>query len=129
MRAVLTNFGSTGSVYPFISLAIELRNQGHQPVVTLSPFFRSWVERFGLEFMPVRPGLGKSQYEINEAMLEMSESEEGIRNLFAPLFGALPQMFEELRDACCSADVLISGPWQPAARMIHEIDGIPFVTI
>jgi UDP:flavonoid glycosyltransferase YjiC (YdhE family) len=129
MRAVLTNFGSTGSVYPFISMAIELRNHGHQPVVALSPFFSSWVERFGLDFVPVGPDLRKVQYDINEAMLDLPDSEDEIREMFAPLMFALPQMFEELRDACRNADVLVSGPWQPASPMIHELTGIPFVTI
>ena len=129
MRAVLTNFGSTGSVYPFISMAIELRDHGHQPVVALSPFFSSWVERFGLDFVPVGPDLRKVQYDINEAMLELPDSEGEIRDMFAPLMVALPQMFEELRDACRGADVLVSGPWQPASRMIHELTGTPFVTI
>jgi sterol 3beta-glucosyltransferase len=129
MRAVLTNFGSTGSVYPFISLAIELGRTGHEPVVALSPFFSSWVENFNLSFTPIGPDLKKIQYAINEAMLDLPETEEPIRAMFAPLMPSLPQMFEELSEACRNADVLISGPWQPASLMIHELTGIPFVTI
>jgi len=129
MRAVLTNFGSTGSVYPFISLAIELKRNGHEAIVALSPYFSDWVKHFELNFAPIGPDLRKIQYDINEAMQDMPESEDWIRDLFAPLFPALPQMFEELRDACRGADVLISGPWQPASMMIHELTGIPFVTV
>jgi sterol 3beta-glucosyltransferase len=129
MRAILTNFGSTGSVYPFISLAIELKRNGHEAIVALSPYFSDWVKRFELDFAPIGPDLKKIQYDINEAMQDMPESEDWIRDLFAPLFPALPQMFEELREACRNADVLISGPWQPASMMIHELTGIPFVTV
>jgi sterol 3beta-glucosyltransferase len=129
VRAVLTNFGSTGSVYPFISLALELSRNGHRPVVALSPFFSSWVEEFGLPFVPIGPDLKKIQYAINEAMLDLPETEEPIREMFAPLMPALPRMFDELGEACRNADVLISGPWQPASLMIHELTGIPFVTI
>jgi sterol 3beta-glucosyltransferase len=129
MRAVLTNFGSTGSVYPFISVAIEMQRHGHQPAVALSPFFSSWVGRFGLEFIPIGADLRKIQYDINEAMLDMPESEEEIKEMFAPLMPALPEMFEQLREACQRADVLITGPWQPASLMIHELTGIPLVTI
>jgi len=129
VRAILTNFGTTGSVYPFISLAIELRRHGHEAAVALSPFFSEWVEHFGLEFIPVGPDLRKIQYEINEAMLDMPDCVNAIRDMFAPLMPALPQMFEELRAACRNSDVLISGPWQPASPIIHELTGIPFVTI
>lgn len=129
MRAILTNFGSTGSVYPFISLALEMQSCGHEAAVALSPFFADWVEHFGLEFIPVGPDLRKIQYAINEAMLEMPNSERGIRELFAPLMPTFPQMFEELRVACLGADALISGPWQPASLMLHELTGIPFVTV
>jgi sterol 3beta-glucosyltransferase len=129
MRAVLTNFGSTGSVYPFISLAVEMRKNGDKPILALSPFFGSWVERFGVEFVPIGPDLRKIQYDINEAMLDMPDSEAMIRDMFAPLMPALPAMFDQLRDACRDVDVLISGPWQPASSMIHELTGIPLVTI
>lgn len=129
MRAVLTNFGSTGSVHPFLALAVELRRQGHQPVLALSPFFANWVERLNVEFFPVGPDLRKIQYDINAAMLEMPDTAEQVQALFAPLIPSLPQMFDELKEACRDADVLIGGPWQPACRMIHELTGIPFVTI
>jgi sterol 3beta-glucosyltransferase len=49
--------------------------------------------------------------------------------LFAPIAMALPQMFEELREACRDADVLVCGPVQPAGRMVHEVTGIPFVSV
>jgi UDP:flavonoid glycosyltransferase YjiC (YdhE family) len=57
LRAILTNFGSTGSIYPFIALAIDFKRNGHTPVVALSPFFLFWVERFGLEFISIGPDL------------------------------------------------------------------------
>jgi len=129
MRAVLTNFGTTGSVYPFLALAAELKRHGHRPTVALSPFFRTWVEHCDLEFLPLGPDLRPLQHAINEAMLELPDSEEDIRALFAPLFSALPVVFQELREACRDADVLITGPWQPASLMIHELTSLPLVTI
>jgi sterol 3beta-glucosyltransferase len=129
MRAILTNFGSTGSVHPFLALAVEMLRRGHQPVLALSPFFAPWVERLNVEFFPVGPDLRKIQYDINAAMLEMPDTVEQVQTLFAPLIPSLPQMFDELKEACRDADVLIGGPWQPACRMLHELTGIPFVTI
>jgi sterol 3beta-glucosyltransferase len=129
MRAILTNFGSTGSVHPFLALAVELRRKGHWPVLALSPFFASWAERLNVDFLPVGPDLRKIQYDINAAMLETPDTVDQMQALFAPLLPYLPQMFDELNEACRNADVLIGGPWQPACPMIHDLTGIPFVTI
>ncbi|MCA1566112.1 MAG: glycosyltransferase [Acidobacteria bacterium] len=129
MRAVLTNFGSTGSVHPYLALAVELQRHGHQPIMALSPYFKPLAERLGLQFAAVGPDLKELQQNINEAMMDMPESAGEISALFAPLAEALPQMFDDLRAACRDADVLISGPVQPAGRMVHEITSIPFVTV
>ena len=129
MRAVLTNFGTTGSVYPFVALARELQRHGHEPVVALSPFFREWVEHFGLTFSAIGPDLRAIQQVINEAMLDLPESEQAIAALFAPLAPALPSVFNDLWRACRDADILISGPWQVASMMIHELSGLPLATI
>jgi len=129
MHAILTNFGSTGSVHPFFALAVELKRNAHHPVLALSPFFAPWAERLGIEFVPIGPDLREIQYDINAAMLKMPDTPEEIRDLFAPLMPSLPQIFSELRDVCRDAEVLISGPWQVASRMIHELTGITFVTV
>jgi Glycosyl transferases, related to UDP-glucuronosyltransferase len=129
MRAVLTNFGTTGSVQPYIALAMELKRHKHEPVLALSPYFAPRVEQLGLSFSPVGPNMESLQRAINTALLTSADSMEQWYSLFAPLLPALPQMFDELRDACRDADVLISGPMQPVSRIIHEMTSLPFVTV
>jgi sterol 3beta-glucosyltransferase len=129
MRAVLTNFGTTGDIQPFLALAVELRQHRHEPLIALSPYFQSRVEKLGLEFAPVGPDLQKFQQAVMMAQNRAALPFERMRSLFAPLIAALPQMFLDLRDACSGADVLISGPVQPAARMVHEKTDIPFVSV
>jgi sterol 3beta-glucosyltransferase len=129
VRAVLTNFGTTGDLQPFLALADELRRYDHQPVLGFSPYFESQVRRHDLEFVPVGPDFQQAQRDINAAIMEFPESTEQVRALFAPLMSALPQIYQELSAVCVNADVLISGPGQPASRMIHEVTGIPFVSV
>jgi UDP:flavonoid glycosyltransferase YjiC (YdhE family) len=40
-----------------------------------------------------------------------------------------PKMVEELANACVGADVLIALPYQLAGRIVHELQGIPLVSI
>ena len=67
MRAVLTNFGTTGDIQPFLALATELGRAGHKPIVALSPNFSSRAAELGFKFVPVGPDLQKVQSEIIDA--------------------------------------------------------------
>jgi sterol 3beta-glucosyltransferase len=128
MRAVVTNFGSTGDILPYLALSVELHRHGHELVVAFPPYYTSLVEQFGLAFCPVGPDLREVQNNVIVGMQTVPDSIAHMRALFAPLAAALPQMYRELCDICRDADVLISGPSQPASRMVHETTGIPFVS-
>jgi sterol 3beta-glucosyltransferase len=129
MRAVLTNFGSVGDLQPFLALALEMRRCGDVPVLAFSPYFRSRVEKLGFDFVPIGPDLQAIQNNVNVSLRNVSDSADRIREILSPLVTALPQAFSELSRISLNADVLIGGPTQPAARMVHETIGIPFVSI
>jgi sterol 3beta-glucosyltransferase len=132
MRAVLTNFGTLGDVQPFVALAVELKRHGHHPVLAAAPSYRAMAEAHGLDFAPVGPDLRQAQSGITQAMMatpDVLQSTGGMAQLFQPLAAALPRMLEDLREVCRGADVLISGRVQPAARMVHDVTHVPFVTV
>jgi len=132
MRAIITNFGSAGDLQPYLALIMEMKRHGHEVAFAFSPHFRETIQRHGVEFIPVGPNFQRVQYDIittSVATPNIDDSAEAMYTMFAPLVAALPQMFSELSEACRDADVLISGPLQPASRMIHELTGIPFVSI
>src|SRR5690606_10003460 len=56
-RIVITSLGSYGDVNPYMGLAIGLRDRGYEPVIATSEFYRSYVEREGIAFHPVRPNV------------------------------------------------------------------------
>ncbi|HKX32881.1 MAG TPA: glycosyltransferase [Blastocatellia bacterium] len=129
MRAVLTNFGTLGDLQPFLALAIEMKRHGHAPVLAFSPYFRARVESLGLDFVPIGPDLRDLQNSVNVAIRETPDSDDRMREILEPLIATLPQTFSDLTRACLKADVMISGATQPAARMVHETTGTPFVSI
>ncbi|MCP3140918.1 glycosyltransferase [Pyxidicoccus xibeiensis] len=132
MRAVLTNFGTLGDVQPFLALAVELKRHGHHPVLAAAPSYRAMAESHGIDFAPVGPDLRQAQSGITQAMMaapDVLQSAGGMFQLFQPLMEALPKMFEDLRAVCRGADVLVSGRVQPAARMVHDVTHVPFVTV
>lgn len=111
---------------------MELSRHGHDVAFAFSPHFEKAIARHDVEFIPIGPDFEKAQYEIiteSVATANIDYAADHMHAMFAPLTAALPQMFDELSAACRDADVLISGPLQPASPMIHELTGIPFVSI
>ena len=132
MKAVLTNFGTRGDIQPFLALAVELRRHGHQPLLAMPPAAAGDASRLGLDFVPVGPDLRSAQETINHSMVaapSVTGSTAQLLGLFGPLAEALPRMFEDLQAACRGAHVLISGRMQPAARMVHDLTQVPFVSV
>jgi sterol 3beta-glucosyltransferase len=132
MRAVITNFGTTGDVMPFLALAVELRRHKHEVVLALPPHYKAWVESYDLEFFSTGAEFQQATYELNRylmAELDMQVSFEQMTALYASQVEALPQLFHDLCDACYKADVIICGTLPPSGHAISAKLGIPFVSV
>lgn len=132
MRAVLTNFGTVGDFRPLLTLASELASHGHTCVLAFPPFARSMAAHMPFAFAPLGPDLAALRDHVNISWAEMPDiyqSADQMLALLMPFREAFDQIFRELKHSCEDADVLISGPAQPLARMVHEVTGIPFVSI
>jgi len=130
VRVVLTNLGSTGDIWPFLALAVELRRAGHAPLMAIPPNFAALARSFDLPFTPVGPEFDVEKLRSAvEAIFAAPDSAQQTRPLLATALQSLPQMFRELLDICQDADVIICGTTQPAGRMVHETIDIPFVTV
>jgi sterol 3beta-glucosyltransferase len=132
MRILLTNAGTLGDIQPLIALGVELRRHGHAVILASSAGFADVAARWGLEFRCVAPELRDVIRRINIAIITtpgLSYSTSGLQALGAPLAAALPEMYERLLDASKDVDVLVAGQMQPAARMVHERTGVPFVSV
>jgi sterol 3beta-glucosyltransferase len=132
MRAILTNFGTTGDILPMLALALELRANGHDVVVAAAPNHEQRVRHYGVPFAPAGPDLREEQTAINQRWIgdEASYTDGALMaEVLAPLARALPPTYADLRRLARDADVIISGPAQPAARMVHETTAVPFVSV
>jgi UDP:flavonoid glycosyltransferase YjiC (YdhE family) len=101
-------------------------------MLALSPYYSSWAERLGLDFAPLGPDTQELQREGLKEIIERPElfdSFEYMHSSASKRLAALPQVVSNLLQLCRNADVLISGQWQPASRIVHELTGIPFVSI
>ena len=132
MRCVLTNFGTTGDLQPFLALATELRRRGHVPLLAFPGCMQERIQQLGFEFAALGPESILVPRELNHILLTDPQASSLYRrayDLLRPLFDVLPQTIHRLQEICRGADLLISGPAQPAARIVHELTGIIWVSI
>jgi sterol 3beta-glucosyltransferase len=130
MRPVLTTIGTTGDVQPLIALAVELRKNGHRPLLALSPNFADRADELGLEFAPLGPRVSREvARDVISAQSRCARPADQVRYFLDASLPVLPRIFKELLELCRGADVLIGPPYQFACRMVHETTSIPFVSL
>jgi sterol 3beta-glucosyltransferase len=129
MRAVLTSFGSTGDFEPFLALAIEMKRHGHDPVLAFLPQYGERAERLGIEFAPIGPLslLGQVQRSLKVEIEHGTSS--AAQEMDSYPARDLIRAFNDLRKTSSKADVLICSAQWPFGRMIHELTGIPYVSV
>lgn len=132
MKAVLTNFGTTGDFRPLLTLAEHLSRTNLEPVLAFPQYAESFVRDTAFQYRLIGPNLSHLRDRVNLGFSEIHgiyDSDEMMFRLFSEFAQALEPIYADLKDACRGADVLISGPAQPMARMVHETTGIPFVSV
>jgi len=125
-RIVLTTFGSLGDLYPFLALARELKDRGHDPVVATSACYGPLVKSQGVSFYSVRPDIGDFEPAfIKRTWDRRKGSEFLIRELLLP---NLRDSYADLIAACNGADLLITHPLVFAGSLVAEKTGIDWAT-
>ena len=124
-RTVLTTYGSLGDLHPYLAIALELKERGHQPVIATHELYRSKVEAEGLGFYSIRPDIASGNTEqaqeiIKRAMHPTDGTEYVIRELILPY---LKNSYEDLMQAVSGADLLITHPITYAGPIVAEKTG------
>ncbi|MCI0391349.1 MAG: glycosyltransferase [Acidobacteria bacterium] len=128
MRAILTSFGSTGDFEPFLALAIEFQRHGHRPQLAFLPQYGERAARHGIEFAPTgSPDLFEA---VRQSIrMELARGAPGGEQFSCYRPAAIIGLFKDLLRVCDQADVLICSAQWPCGRMVHELTGIPFVSV
>ncbi len=125
-RIVLAPFGSLGDLHPFLAIGIELRNRGHEIVVSTLEPYREKIDALGFEFRSLRPHFDPEDREkVKEVMDERNGSETLIRKYILP---SVKDMYHDLEQAIVGAEMLVAGEVAYASHLIAEKHDIKFVT-
>ncbi len=128
-RIVLTTHGTLGDLHPYLAIALELQQRGHQPVMATSEYHRRKIESAGVEFRAIRPDISFDDKELHRRLTEPKRGlERVIREFMLPV---LRESYDDLlavvqKDG--GADLIISQILIFAAPLIAEKTGIRWVS-
>ena len=126
MRALLSTIGSRGDVQPLVALGLELTALGHEARICASPNFATWVESFGLAFVPIGPDV--RAWTADRSATPIVKLTEEQRQRLAD--ETVREQFRVLAHAAAGCDVVGgAGGLQLAARSVCESAGIGYVFV
>jgi rhamnosyltransferase subunit B len=127
-RIVLSTFGSLGDLYPYLAIALGLKQRGHLPIIASSTAYRQTIEGFGLEFHPMRPDIPDPS-QMPDKMRRVMDQRQGTEVVLKEwILPALPDSFDDLMSAAEGADLLVSHLLTFATPLVAELRGIPWVS-
>src|SRR5260370_21627404 len=129
-RIVVTTFGSTGDLKPFIALGIALRSRGHEVLFAVEANFQQPLRLLGF---PVRLLTGDQEKALAPFRHQIFNNDQPLTSLKLLvdhyILPALPAKVAELREICQQADLLISVAPQFAASIVAELLHIPWISV
>lgn len=129
-RIVVTTFGSTGDLNPFIALGLALRSNGHDVLFAVEANFQ---QQLGLLGFPVRLLTGDQEKALAPYRHQIFTNDQPLISLKLLadhyIIPTLPAKVAELHEICQQADLLISVAPQFAASIVADLLNIPWISI
>lgn len=129
-RIVITTFGSSGDLNPFLALALWLRARGHDVHFATEALHHPRLTEHGFAVTRLTgdPELMLAPY--GREMFGGANPIPSLKVLYQQfLIPTLKPRVEELRALCAGADMLVSSAQQLAPALVAELTGIPWVSV
>jgi UDP:flavonoid glycosyltransferase YjiC (YdhE family) len=128
-RIVLNTFGSFGDVHPYLAIAIELQQRGHECVLATAEIYRQKVTQEGVGFAQVRPNVGEL-LDKPELIRKLWDGRKGSIYLLRDyLLPQVEQSFTDLDRACNGADLLLTHAAGYAGPVVAAVRKIPWLSV
>lgn len=130
MKVLLTSHGSTGDIYPMISLGRALQSAGHHVSFATTPFFQDDIEAAGIRFIRVPPDWGGKEFA--DSMKALHRAKSPLRQLRLIYGQAKPHLAEAtsiLEEALEDADLFAGSYLFPNFKTIAQRKNVPFALV
>jgi UDP:flavonoid glycosyltransferase YjiC (YdhE family) len=117
MKILLVTRGSQGDTFPYLRLALELKNRGHSVTINLPSEFEKEGKNIGVRVVP----------QNSDDIHGMLEETPGTKNLLAWTTRVIDSQFKELIPLLNEHDIMIASNTEFAAGSIAEYCGKPLI--
>jgi len=117
MKLLLVTRGSQGDIYPYLRLAIELKNRGHNITLSLPRLFEKQAKDTGVHYV----------LQASDDITGMLEDVPDTKNLLTWTRRVIDSQFKELIPLLAEHDILLSANTEFAAPSIAEYCGKPCI--
>lgn len=96
-RVLIATTGSLGDLHPYLAIGLELRSRGATVTIATNNYYRTKVERTGLEFAPMGPHVPPVNSEAMQRAMDLKKGPEYLlRHIMYP---GVPAAYAEVMDA------------------------------
>lgn len=125
-RILITSWGSYGDVYPYVGLAVALKERGHRPIIAMAGFYRPLIESLGFEFHPVGPTIDPDDHALIARVMNPARGPEAlVRDILMP---SVRSDAVALDAAARDVDLMVTHPITFAAPVIAQARRLPWVS-
>jgi UDP:flavonoid glycosyltransferase YjiC (YdhE family) len=117
MKLLLVTRGSQGDIYPYLRLAVELKNRGHNVTLSLPRLFEKQAKDAGVHYV----------LQASDDIAGMLEDIPDTKNLLKWTKRVIDSQFKEFIPLLAEHDILISANTEFAAASIAEYCGKPCI--
>jgi UDP:flavonoid glycosyltransferase YjiC (YdhE family) len=125
VKVLFTTFGSFGDLHPYIAVARELCQLGHEAAIATSAAYGQKIKAQGIGFEPVRPDVSLEDAEMIRYFFDRARGTERVIRAIASV---IRETYEDTEAAARSYDAIVTHPLSFAAVMIVEKRKLPWIS-
>ncbi|HEV2237203.1 MAG TPA: glycosyltransferase [Ktedonobacterales bacterium] len=129
-RIVVTSFGSSGDLNPFLALGLGLRARGHDVLFAVEERFHQILMLAGFTTHHLTGDIETALAATGRRMFGRLTPFPSVRTFVDQyILPTLRPKVMELLDACADAALLVAAAGQLSASFVADLTGIPWVTV
>lgn len=126
MKITVATAGTKGDLYPYLSIAIELKQRGHSIIFASSPHYKSIVEKYNLYFKELRPDLDYKDPHFANSIMSNSNGGEFVMKQIVDRY--IQDTYLDLLEASKGSDLIIASMLCFAAPIVSQKTKIPWIS-
>lgn len=127
MRILIATLGSHGDVLPFIAIAKELKERGHDIRFYSNPYFERYAKDVGIAFVPIGTA---DEYLTLLGTVPSKDPIKAFRYVAQAFMKATPLTYEAMEaDILPGETVTVGSSFLFACRLLREKHGVPTITV